>query len=203
MKVIVMSGIPGAGKLSWIEALLAGLHNLNVVVCSADDHFMVDGEYKFDFNKIGDAHGACLRKFNKAISEATYPKIDYLIVDNTSTTPIECAPYVALALAYDVEVDIVQFNCPAEIGFMRNTHGVPLKSCYYYRDNIDNFQRDMPPFWKHVVKFTKVNTEYTASDIANARIKAREACEKEGITFQDMPTGLDVASLHEVGVYPD
>lgn len=205
MKVLILSGIPGAGKSSWIKALLAGFHNLNVVVCSADDYFMKDGEYKFDFRLIGEAHAACTRKFVKAIYESTYPQVDYIIVDNTSTTPIECQTYVQLALAFDKEVEIVQFNCPAEIGFMRTEHGVPLKSCYHYRDNIDNFQRDMPPFWKHVVTFTKVNTEYTASDIANARVKAREASEKEGIYFQDMPSGsgLNVASLHEVGVYPD
>ncbi len=203
MKVVILSGIPGSGKSTYVKSLLAGNHNLNVVVCSADDHFMKDGEYKFDFRLIGEAHGACLRKFNKAIYEATYPQIDYLIVDNTSTTPIECAPYIALAMAYNVGIEIVQFNCPAEIGFMRTEHGVPLKSCYHYRDNIDNFQRDMPPFWKHVVTFTKVNTAYTASDIANARALAREACEKEGIYFQDMPSDLNVASLHEKGVYPD
>ncbi|CAB4196625.1 AAA domain containing protein [uncultured Caudovirales phage] len=184
MKVIVLSGIPGSGKTTYVKSLLAGNHNLNVVVCSADDHFMVEGEYKFDVTKLGSAHGACLVKFTKAISESTYPQVDYLIVDNTSTTPIECAPYVALALAYNVDVEIVQFSCPPEIGFMRNTHGVPLKGCYQSRDNLENFQKDMPIFWKFGgVKLTTVNTWHTATDIANARILARKACEADSATM--------------------
>jgi hypothetical protein len=137
---------------------------------------MKDGKYAFDFRKIGDAHKSCLRSFLETIDRGA---ADVIVVDNTNTTPIEAQTYYAIAQVYGADVEFVIFRCPAEIGFLRGTHGVPLKSCYHFRDNIDNFKRDMPSFWKYGAKFTEINTPHTATDIANARIKAREACDKD------------------------
>jgi len=178
MKVVILSGGPGCGKSTHAKGLTG-----NVVIVSADNYFMKSGEYKFDVMKLGEAHAACKRGFLETLDLGA---ADVLVVDNTNTTPIEAAFYVEAATAYDVEVEIVQFDCPPEIGFMRNVHGVPLKACYRFRDNLNNFQRDMPIHWKFAgVKLSKVNTPHTATDITRARVLAREACEKERIVFPD------------------
>lgn len=67
MNIVLMSGIPGSGKSTYVKQLQQKLGYYDVVVCSADHFFMVNGEYRFDVTKLGDAHGACLNRFTRWI----------------------------------------------------------------------------------------------------------------------------------------
>jgi predicted kinase len=141
-KIVLMSGVPGSGKSTYTSTLKG-----EVVVCSADHYFMVDGEYRFDFTKLGAAHGACLRKFTETLREA---RADVLVVDNTNTSELELAPYVALAAAYSAPVEIVTVLCDPAIAAARNTHGVPEAGVR--RMDAALRSRELPPFWN--VKLT-------------------------------------------------
>lgn len=92
MKVIMMSGVPGSGKSTLVARRWPG-----AVVFSADAYFMVDGEYRFDPSRIGEAHCGCLRSFTETLQVAD---VEVLVVDNTNLSVSEIAPYAALAQAY-------------------------------------------------------------------------------------------------------
>lgn len=77
--VYILRGIPGCGKSTLADTLLKlSIRSIN---CCADDYFMVDGEYKFNIDKIGQAHLQCQNKFENALLD----EIDIIVVSNTST----------------------------------------------------------------------------------------------------------------------
>lgn len=137
-RVWIYCGVSGAGKSSFIE----GAHP-DAEAFSADHFFMVDGEYRFDASKLGEAHAACLRNFTEAIQDGSVA----VVVDNTNTTIAEIAPYAALAQAYGYELQIVTIYCDPEVAHARNTHGVPLAAVQAMSERLN--KREIPPWWPH------------------------------------------------------
>ncbi len=116
-RVIIMRGIPGSGKST--EARSFGGH-----VVSTDDYFMIDGVYRFDFRKLGEAHVSCMRRFIEHLNAGH----ETVVVDNTNICIFEVNPYRLVALAMGYQVAVVHVVCDPEICAKRNTHGVNLKS---------------------------------------------------------------------------
>lgn len=89
MEVIIMRGLPGSGKDTWIRR--------NYPEGSADSFHMVNGVYQYDPKKAGEAHNACLRKFLSICIEVKESLPSQLIVSNTNSTIVEIAPYYRVA----------------------------------------------------------------------------------------------------------
>jgi predicted kinase len=153
MKIILLMGIPGSGKSTYTKNL-SGV----VKVCSADHWFERSGVYTFNPSELGKAHGDCLWQYADVLrsnddllswgyshGDKRVPEI--LVVDNTNTTALELAPYVALAQAYNVEYEIRVFNCTPEESFQRNTHDVPLSSCQRMYDRMQQTLKNFPYHW--------------------------------------------------------
>lgn len=147
MNIVLMSGIPGSGKSTYVKQLQQKLGD-DAVVCSADAFFMVNGEYRFDVTKLGDAHGACLNRFTRWIlkgRDVTHFQHMTLVVDNTNLSAVELAPYVALAQAFQMPCEIVTVLCDPSIAAARNVHGVPEAAVK--RMDAALRSRELPPFW--------------------------------------------------------
>jgi tRNA uridine 5-carbamoylmethylation protein Kti12 len=155
MKVILMSGIPGSGKSTYIDRLIREDPEKKFCICSADHYFQTDSsgrydpeaEYRFDPTKLSDAHGACIRKFVEEIVPGSKNSswADVIVVDNTNTTTMELAVYVQVAMAYKVPVEIVTIYCDPHSAAERNLHGVSYQACSRMDANIRN--RAIPTFW--------------------------------------------------------
>lgn len=116
MKATILCGISGSGKSSFARE-----NYPDAMVVSADNFFVrPDGTYAFDVARLSEAHATCLRRW-----------IDFLragcdvVCDNTNTTTEELAPYVATALAYGADVEVIVLDCPVDVAAARNVHGVP------------------------------------------------------------------------------
>jgi predicted kinase len=142
MRVLLLSGVPGSGKSSYVATLTG-----TVKVCSADHWFERNGSYQFNPIQLPQAHGACLRRFTETVQawEGCEASPDVLVVDNTNTSVTELAPYYAIATAYGASVKLVQFHCDPNIAAMRNSHGVPLAGVLRMHAAIH--ERILPPFW--------------------------------------------------------
>lgn len=139
--IIVLRGVSGSGKSSVAEYLAelyrigsdgkSGDSTQRCVVCTADDYFLVNGEYKFDFTKLGQAHAQCLSKFEKALID----KIELVIVANTNTKESEINPYIKLARASGYTVlSLVVENRHAN----KSIHSVPEETLTKQAENLKN-----------------------------------------------------------------
>ena len=125
-ELILVRGLPGSGKSTFAD-LIGGFR------CEADMYFMVDGEYKFDINKIKEAHRWCKEQC-QSYMQREKPKV---IVSNTFTQEWEMEDYYELAKTYGYKVTSVIVenrhggenihNVPAPtLGNMRNRFEIKL-----------------------------------------------------------------------------
>jgi predicted kinase len=150
---IIMRGVPGSGKSTaaadFYECRTQEGHT--ATICSADNYFMVPVDpadfskgtvYRYNPDRIGDAHRTCRRQAEAAMRAG----IDYVIIDNTNTKFKEFSEYVYMAYCHDYEVEFVEPQTPwwhsvkpllkgnkrekdirphCKVFAERNTHGVP------------------------------------------------------------------------------
>ena len=151
MKIYILRGVSGSGKSTWAKKQV---EKYDAVVISADHHFMVNGEYKFDPKKLPEAHAACLRWFTELCQDSSVhgykrpPSI--LVVDNTNTSIAEFAPYVQVGIAYGHDVQIITLVADPSIAYHRNVHGVPLKTCNEQQERLTQNDHLIPHWWKHI-----------------------------------------------------
>ncbi len=83
--ILILKACSGAGKTTFANFLQSIYPD--AIVVSADDYFYSnydgsnpDGDYKFNPEKLGSAHGACRRKFQKAVDSGA----KCVIISNTN-----------------------------------------------------------------------------------------------------------------------
>lgn len=146
IKIIILQGLPGSGK-SYHAARIA--EEEDALIVSADIFaglYTEDpdgGPPSFDVTKLGDAHGACLRHCIGAVQDA-----GSVVVDNTNTTPLEVAPYVAVAQAFGCEPKLVLVDCGTEKAFARQKHGIPREGFDAMCERLAQF--DPAPHWQFI-----------------------------------------------------
>ena len=138
--VIILRGPSGAGKSTYAKKFKGAL------VVSADDYFMMNGEYVFNPAGLPHAHARCLREFTHAVTSPD-SKDDVIIVDNTNTSATEVAPYAELAQAYGHEMKIVTFVGDAVKAARRNIHRVPATGVVAMAMRIEENNKFFPRWW--------------------------------------------------------
>ena len=121
-QLFIMRGLPGSGKSTLAKELGEG-----GIILSTDDFFIVDGEYKYNPEEIGNAHQWNIMRASDAMMRGVSP----VVIDNTNVNAWEAKPYVELGKKHGYNIDIRQAETPwafnAEELAKRNTHGVPLE----------------------------------------------------------------------------
>jgi predicted kinase len=156
MKMVkIMSGVSGSGKSYEAARLLANFDNgknypHSVISVSADQFFLVDGEYRFDADKLSEAHAWCFRRFLDSLSSGT----NLVVVDNTNTTNEEIAPYILGAQAYNYQAEILTVWVDEGGGLLgkclaRNKHQVPASVIMSQQSRLA--KRRLLPWWKSSV----------------------------------------------------
>lgn len=150
---MIMRGLPGSGKSTWVRNQLTKPEFKRWMHVSADDYFIVGNTYRYDPKKIGEAHAQCLRRFVAELYPLRPEAPEGIFVDNTNTTAVEIAPYYALALTYGADVKIIRINCPFEVAAPRNVHGVPTSTIWRMYQNI--LSERLPPHWVEEIIWTE------------------------------------------------
>lgn len=148
MKVVILRGVSGSGKSTFVERLRSTTRAVSVV--NADRHFMEHGHYRFSPTRLPEVHAACLREYVASLAPIGAPGLpELLVVDNTNTTLVQVAPYVALAQAYGAEVEIIQFDISPEVAHGRSTHEVPLHTIKRQARQLEDSLANWPRHWPY------------------------------------------------------
>jgi len=125
-KVIILRGVSGSGKSTQVYNI-QDQYKMGCRVCSADDYFIQDGEYKFNISKLSQAHVACFGKFLNGMRFSN----ELIIVDNTFTRIWEVENYIKAAhlSGYEVEIRELQITTIEQLKICvdRNRHEVSFE----------------------------------------------------------------------------
>lgn len=126
--LVILRGLPGSGKSTLAKLMMQSTPG--AAHYEADMAHMVDGEYKFNPSKIGDAHAWCQQQAIRALfaisKEMSYPcharlhDLNAVIVSNTSTKVSEFSIYIEVASQLGIPVRVIR--CTGEY---ESIHGVP------------------------------------------------------------------------------
>lgn len=121
-RLILLRGVPGAGKTEFAKFLIASIgKNLSVVAVCTDDFMIRDGVYEFDIANLSDAHTDCRNVVNFHMHAET----ELIILHNTLTRESEIIPYKELADRHGYElVSLVVENRHGSA----SVHNVPDKT---------------------------------------------------------------------------
>lgn len=119
-KLIILRGLPGSGK----SYLSNCFHSAEI--CSADDYFEINGEYKFDQTMLNHAHACC---YNICV-EYLHKKCPTVIIDNTNSTLKEYKKYIEAGNCFEYTIIVLQIsaetNDMAKEFITRSCHNVPM-----------------------------------------------------------------------------
>ena len=97
--IVIMRGVPGSGKSTKARSL-APAEN----IFSTDEYWMVNGEYKFDASRLGEAHRWNESRANDAMNKGVIP----IVIDNTNIKIKAFQSYIDMASkhGYDVKIEM-------------------------------------------------------------------------------------------------
>lgn len=143
-QLIILRGLPGAGKSTFARKLRERGDDGWFVV-SADDFFIINGEYKYNKNFIRHAHEYCRAKTVQLLLSGRS-----VIVDNTNTQIREMEPYFSLKNLLDLDIIVTEVS-----GNYKSIHSVPEEKIAQMRNRWEEITPEILEKYNIVVENTK------------------------------------------------
>jgi len=149
MKLILVRGIPGSGKTTFVNNQRQTDNVEYSYHFEADMYFEVHNslsrqfEYRFDASRLKEAHEMCLFRTREALTNG-----GKVYVSNTFSTIKEMEPYVKMARELGAKIEIHEMSeIPVVEGFRKNIHNVPQ---HVIDKMIQRWDLSMPPDWSNI-----------------------------------------------------
>jgi 2'-5' RNA ligase/predicted kinase len=137
---IIMRGIPGAGKTTYLQEYYP-----DAEIVSADDFHTRHGVYQFRADKAWLAHKLCYDNY-VALLEAGMPTV---AVDNTNITKSEVSRYRQAAIQRGYQPLVITVLETPEKAFHAGIHNVPREKVYEMARKLDRTR--IPEDWDHLI----------------------------------------------------
>ncbi len=117
--VILLRGLPGAGKTTLAEVILHSNQGTKPDIISADNYFTDDkGVYHFDGSKLKEAHINC----QQICADRMKLEFSKIVIANTFTEEWEMEPYFQMAERYKYRIHTLIVENRHD---SKNVHNVP------------------------------------------------------------------------------
>ncbi len=110
---MLLVGLPGAGKSTWVQSQLAKGHSGALSSDALRDLLADDADNQ-------DIHGRVFRVLRYLLKHRLELKRPVTYVDATNLTPYERRPYAKLARQFEADIEAVFFDVPASECIRRN-----------------------------------------------------------------------------------
>lgn len=132
-KVIILRGLPGAGKTELCKALQ------NHIYVSMDDYWTRDGQpYRFEKSEMRTAVAWTHTKFYEALRDGQEKESALIVVDNTHTRTWEMDFYYDAASRAGWDVQFVRVEADIMVCMKRCQHPVPAYKMLEMRDRFED-----------------------------------------------------------------
>ena len=126
--LVILRGLPGSGKTSYIKHLIQDQGINNYTICSAFYYFKKGLVYRYNPRRLPHAYQSCWRSF----LEATMNDCPYIFVNNPNAEKWEYENYLFVGRQLGYDIDIVEIDCPGStyVDYFqkRSRHNVPLQT---------------------------------------------------------------------------
>ena len=113
--LIIIRGVSGTGKSTFAKLIAQPS-----IICTADDfYYDEDGNYNFDADKLGEAHGACMKKFDESLYN---DNILNIVIANTNCKARDYKYYVDKAEKVGLNITYIVMEKRHDND---NAHGTP------------------------------------------------------------------------------
>ncbi|EYC15362.1 hypothetical protein Y032_0037g3477 [Ancylostoma ceylanicum] len=158
--MVLMRGIPGSGKTHLAKFLLS---NYGGVVCSTDDFFVENGEYRFQPEKLEEYHKNNILRVRDAMIDGIKP----IIVDNTNIFTNHMEQYALHAVTHCYEIFVVEpetsWRYAVKECFRRNVHGVDKSKIHAMLQSLE--EQGRPSLSRLVGKGRQVKLEPPCDEV--------------------------------------
>jgi len=133
-KLILIRGIPGAGKSTYAKKLF---NDSEIFMWTESDDYWLrpDQYYDFNFKRIKEAHAWCFRQTKSWMIRTSHSNI---AVANTFTELWEMQKYIDLAEELDFDLEVHRLD-----GGFENTHGVQEETLKKMVDRFEDYEGEI------------------------------------------------------------
>ncbi|RCN40977.1 Smr domain protein [Ancylostoma caninum] len=139
------------------------LSNYGGVVCSTDDFFVENGEYRFQPEKLEEYHRSNILRVRNAMIDGIKP----IIVDNTNIFTNHMEQYALHAVTHCYEIFVVEpetsWRYAVKECFRRNVHGVDKSKIHSMLQSLE--EQGRPPLSRLVGKGRQVKLEPPCNEV--------------------------------------
>lgn len=141
MKVYLVIGCYGSGKTQWIG------ENLRDASVFSTDNLLDAGSILADSSKVAKTNAELLRRYTNRVADEWFNRNETVVVDAPLCSAIELAPFVALAQAYEHELNIVCMRCAPDVAFSRSRRICPIETIEFQVAKLVELIDRYPPWW--------------------------------------------------------